>query len=112
MATQIVPAPERADHTRTAPLSPVAEHAMRRLELALADRVVANFDHWGTVWGFSTIAEADAENVESLAEGATVEEWETVDRDAQPLRVVRVDHPKWGTDIRVTSTWPTGKAAR
>lgn len=35
MATQIVPAPERADHADTAPLPLAAEAAMRSLELRL-----------------------------------------------------------------------------
>ena len=112
MATQIVPAPKSAEHTPTAPLPWVASDAMRRLELALAEQTVANFDDYGSLWGFNIVADAEAENAESLAEGADVDEWHVTDRDGQPLRVVRVVHPRWGTDIRVTSTWRTGKAAR
>jgi hypothetical protein len=35
VAIQIVPAPERADHTGTAPLTPAAPAALARLERAL-----------------------------------------------------------------------------
>ncbi|MFJ5973545.1 hypothetical protein [Streptomyces sp. NPDC093060] len=111
MATQIVPAPASAERT-TAPLPWAASDAMRSLELKLAAETVANFDEYGSVWGFNTVAEAEAEIAQDRAEGATVEVWETADRDGQPLRVARVTHPKWGMDIRVTSTWRTGKATR
>lgn len=62
---------------------------------------VINYDHWGTVWGFSTLTDFETETTQERAEGATVEEWETADRDGQPMRVVRVTHPKYGIDIRV-----------
>ncbi|MGW0312044.1 hypothetical protein [Streptomyces flavidovirens] len=91
----------------TEPLTTIAVEALHRLELALAEQTVANFDNHGSLWGFSTTEETEAEIAESLAEGATVEEWEITDRTGQPLRVVRVAHPKWGNDIRVTSSWPT-----
>lgn len=107
MATQIVPASVSAERT-TAPLSWFAANAMRNLELGLADQIVANLDEFGSLWGFNTVAEADAEVAEAVDdEGATVEEWETTDLAGQPLRVARVTHPKWGIDIRVTSTWRT-----
>lgn len=96
----------------TAPLNPVAERALHRLELALADETVANFDHWGTVWGFSTTTDAATEIAQERTEGATVEEWETADRDGQSLRVARVTHPQHGIDIRVTSTWRTDRVTR
>lgn len=91
----------------TEPLTTIAVDALRRLELALAEQTVANFDEFGSLSGFSTTVEAEAEIAESLSEGATVEEWETTDRTGRPLRVMRVAHPKWGIDIRVTSSWPT-----
>lgn len=95
----------------TAPLPWPASDAVRRLELALADRIVANFDDYGSLWGFDTVGTAEAEIVAARVEGAVIEEWETADRDGQPLHVVRVVHPKWGTDIRVASTWkPSGRA--
>ena len=97
--------------TTTEPLSPVAVDALHRLELALADRTVANFDTYGTLWGFSTVEDAEREIAEERAEGASVEEWETADRDGQPLRVLFVTHPRWGTDIRVFSTWDTRSKA-
>lgn len=62
---------------------------------------VQNLDHYGSQWGVSTPEGAEQEITEARAEGATVAEWETTDRAGQPLRVVRVDYPKWGTDIRV-----------
>ncbi|MFI1677037.1 hypothetical protein [Streptomyces sp. NPDC020607] len=63
---------------------------------------VINLDEWGGVWGCDTITKFEADTATARAEGATVHEWDTTARDGQPLRVVRVTHPVWGTDICVT----------
>ncbi|MGW5197340.1 hypothetical protein [Streptomyces spiralis] len=97
--------------TPTAPLSPAGQAAMHRIELALADQTVAHLDQWGSIWGFSTVEDTDGDIAEARAEGASIQEWETVDRDGRPLRVVRATHPAWGTDIHVFSTWDTRRKA-
>ncbi|MGV9888363.1 hypothetical protein [Streptomyces sp. NPDC003395] len=111
MAIEIVQALPGAEHTPTEPLSPMAVYAMHRVELALADRTVAHFDHWGSVFGFSTVEDTEKDIAESRAEGAVIDEWETVDRDGQSLRVVRATHPEWGIDIHAFSTWDTRRKA-
>ncbi|MEV6696261.1 hypothetical protein AB0M68_03735 [Streptomyces sp. NPDC051453] len=105
MATQIVPAPVSAERTPTAPLPPAAVAALSRLELALADQIVANFDNYGSCWGFSTAEEAEKAIVKERAGGAAIDEWETVDRDGQPLRIVRVEDPTFLDTISVFSAW-------
>ncbi|MFF8656796.1 hypothetical protein [Streptomyces huasconensis] len=64
---------------------------------------VVTLDHWGTTWGTTTVqqAEAEADIKTARTQGATIDEWETTDRDDLPLRVVRVTHPRFGTDICV-----------
>lgn len=94
------PTPTRA----TEPLPYAASAALNRLELAFAPTVVTNLDHFGSLWGHSTATDAEAETAKARTEGATVEEWETTNRDSQPLRIVRVTHPKFGIDIRVLTT--------
>jgi hypothetical protein len=84
---------------------------MRRLELALADKTVAHFDTCGSIWGFSTAEDTEKDIAQARVEGASVDEWETTDRDGQPLRVVRATHRQWGTDIHVFSTWDTRSKA-
>lgn len=104
MATTIVPAPERAERT-TAPLPGIAVDAMRRLELALADQTVANFDNHGSLWGFDTVEDTERLIDWERVTGADIDEWETVDRDGQPLRVVRIADPTFLDTIAVFSTW-------
>lgn len=104
MATQIVPAPERAERT-TAPLPGIAVNAMRRLELAFADTVVANFDNHGSLWGFDTVEDTERLIARERTTGADIDEWETVDRDGRPIRVVRIADPTFLDTICVFSAW-------
>jgi hypothetical protein len=92
-------------------LSPVAVDAMHRLELALADRIVANFDSYGSLWGFDTVEDAERLIDSELVIGADVDEWETVDRDGRPLRVVRIADPSFLDTICVFSAWDTASKA-
>lgn len=62
---------------------------------------VANFDNHGSLWGFDTVAETEAHIDEARANGVAVDEWETVDYDGQPLRVVRLADPTFLDDICV-----------
>ncbi|MFI1928323.1 hypothetical protein [Streptomyces sp. NPDC020377] len=106
MATQIVPAPVRADHHHlTAPLPWPASDAITRVELALADRTVANFDNHGSLWGFDTVEDAEASIAKARAAGTDVDEWETTDREGKPLRVVRMADPTFLDTICVFSAW-------
>ncbi len=92
-------------HRPTEALPQAAADALRRLELAFTPTIVVNYDHFGSLWGHSTTEETVAEIAEARTEGATVEEWNTSDRNGQPLCIARVIHPKYGTDIRAfTST--------
>ncbi|MEU5496145.1 hypothetical protein [Streptomyces griseofuscus] len=95
----------------TAPLSPLAADAMRRLELAPADQTVANFDNYGSLWGFDTVARAERLIAAARAEGADIDEWETADRDGRPLRVVRIADPTFLDTICVFSAWNTADQA-
>ncbi|QJT04377.1 hypothetical protein G9272_32180 [Streptomyces asoensis] len=54
---------------------------------------VVNFDNYGTVWGTDTVPATEALIAVERATGGGVEEWETTDRDGQPLRVVRLADP-------------------
>lgn len=112
MATEIVQAPMSADHQGpTAPLPAPAVDALHSLELAFADRTVAHFDTHGSIWGFSTVQDTEADIAQARAEGASIDEWETVDLDGQSLLVVRATHRLWGTDIHVFSSWDTRSKA-
>jgi hypothetical protein len=91
--------------TPTAPLPASPAAALSRLELAFAPRIVANFDNHGSLWGFDTVEEAERNIDEAHANGDTITEWETVDRDGQPLCVVRIATGWPLDDICVFSTW-------
>lgn len=91
----------------TEPLPAKAAYLVHRLELALADQTVANFDHLGGLWGYSTVEDTENYLAKARAKGATIEEWNTVDRDGRPLRVVRVTDTDGDADIYVTSAWDT-----
>jgi hypothetical protein len=89
----------------TAPLPAVAVHAMHRLELALAETTVANFDNHGSLWGYDTVEDAEKLIVGERAIGTDIDEWETVDRAGQPLRIVRIADPTFLDTICVFSSW-------
>lgn len=96
----------------TAPLPPAAVYAMHRLELALADQTVANFDTRGSLWGFDTVEQAEADIARERANGTTIDEWNVVDLDGNPLRIVRMADPTFLDTIAVFSTWnPFAEAA-
>lgn len=95
---------KRADHP-TAPLPPFAEGVLRRLELAFAPQVVANFDNYGSLWGYDTVAKTEADIAEERANGTQIDEWDVTDRDGQPLRIVRMADPTFLDTICVFSAW-------
>jgi hypothetical protein len=96
----------------TAPLPPLAVYALHRLELALAETTVANFDNHGSLWGYDIVEDTEALIARERAIGTDIDEWETVDRDGQPLHIVRLADPTFLDTICVFSTWtPTAKRA-
>lgn len=60
---------------------------------ALQPGIVANFDNHGSFWGTATVAETEELIAVERAAGSDINEWETTDRDGQPLRVVRIADP-------------------
>jgi hypothetical protein len=113
---QLSGTPSRAEHPAastadTEALSSAGLYAMRRIELALAERTVANFDNHGSLWGFDTIEDAESLIARERANGADIDEWDTVDRDGRPLRVVRIADPTFLDTISVFSTWNTTSKA-
>lgn len=96
----------------TAPLPSVAEYALHRLELALADRVVANFDNYGGLWGFDAVEDTETLIDRERAAGTSISEWETTDREGNPLRVVRMADPEFLDTICVFSAWDTRRKGR
>ncbi|MFC4500644.1 MULTISPECIES: hypothetical protein [Streptomyces] len=62
---------------------------------------VANYDNYGSLWGYETAATAEQDITAARANGATVDEWETTDRDGQPLRIVRMADPTFLDTISV-----------
>lgn len=95
----------------TAPLPQSAVDAMRRLDLAFAETIVANFDNHGSLWGFDTVEATERLIDGERVAGADIDEWETVDRDGRPLRVVRLADPEFLDTISVFSEWDTRSKA-
>lgn len=72
--------------------------------------VVANYDHYGTLWGYDTITKAENDITQARAKGHAIDEWQVADRDGQPLRIVRTTDPTstflGGIDISVIPVTP------
>lgn len=62
---------------------------------------VATFDNHGSLWGHSTAHDTEASIATARATGADINEWQTLDRDGRPLRIVRVTDPEFLDDIHV-----------
>ncbi|KUF18454.1 hypothetical protein [Streptomyces silvensis] len=62
---------------------------------------VATYDNYGSLWGHSTTADAEADITEARGTGADIHEWTTIDRDGHPLRVVRIYDPTFLDTISV-----------
>lgn len=67
---------------------------------------VVNFDNYGSIWGTDTAQAAEASIAEERANGSSVDEWTTTDRDGQPLRVVRLADPAFLDTICVFASRP------
>ncbi|MFE6126655.1 hypothetical protein ACFQ6Q_00060 [Streptomyces sp. NPDC056437] len=57
---------------------------------SITSAIVANYDNYGSLWGFDTVAAAEASIAEARADGVAIDEWETTDRDGRLLRIVRM----------------------
>jgi hypothetical protein len=70
-----------------------------------AQRPVAiAYDNHGTRWGTNTPENAETLIADERAAGTPIDEWETTDRDGQPLRVVRIPDASWLDTILVFTT--------
>lgn len=77
-------------------LAPIDPQPIRDLNTPLPELApepeptpVTNYDHYGSTWGYDTVAKVEAGIAERRSEGATVDEWAVVDRDGNPMRIVR-----------------------
>jgi hypothetical protein len=105
MATrELTGASRRIDHP-VAPLPFDAERSLRRLALAFAPQVVVNFDRFGSIWGASPVAEIEGDIAEARVEGVAVDEWLTVDRHGNPLRIVRIADSGLHGGIHAFTVW-------
>jgi hypothetical protein len=52
-------------------------------------------DSYGTIWGTDTADVTEALITEERAAGTAIDEWETTDRDGQPMRIVRLADPSF-----------------
>lgn len=81
-------------------------------EPVIEPAVVANYDHYGTLWGHDTVTKAEADLAQARAKGNAIDQWNVSDRDGQPLRIVRTTDPTstflGGIDISVI---PVAEAA-
>ena len=72
--------------------------------------LVANYDHYGTLWGHDTVTKAEADIAQAHAKGHAIDEWNVTDRNGQPLRIVRTTDPTstflGGIDISVIPVSP------
>jgi hypothetical protein len=66
--------------------------------------VAIAYDNHGSRWGTNTPENADTLIAQERAAGTPIDEWNTVDRDGQPLRVVRIPDASWLDTIFVFTT--------
>lgn len=68
--------------------------------------VAIAYDNHGTRWGTNTPENAETLIADERTAGTSIDEWETTDRDGQPLRVVRIPDASWLDTIFVFTTEP------
>ncbi|MET7321499.1 hypothetical protein [Streptomyces sp. NPDC005549] len=61
-------------------------------------------DNHGSRWGTNTPENAETLIADERNVGTPIDEWETTDRDGQPLRVVRIPDASWLDTILVFTT--------
>ncbi|MFJ8538160.1 hypothetical protein [Streptomyces sp. NPDC093591] len=103
-------------------LTPIDPQPLRELNAPLPEpepepepAIVANYDHYGTLWGHDTVTKAEADIAQARAQGHAIDEWDVTDRDGRPLRIVRTTDPTSvflsGIDISVIPV-PAAAAAQ
>ncbi|MBC2903154.1 hypothetical protein [Streptomyces cupreus] len=95
-------------------LAPIAPQPIRALntplptpepEPVIEPAIVANYDHYGTLWGHDAVTKTEADLAQARAQGHAIDEWNVTDRNGNPLRIVRTTDPTstflGGIDISV-----------
>ncbi|HTE56986.1 MAG TPA: hypothetical protein VK698_39305 [Kofleriaceae bacterium] len=62
---------------------------------------VANFDNYGSLWGYEAVEQAEIGIANERAAGTVVDEWNVTDRDGRPMRIVRMADPEFLNTIAV-----------
>ncbi|WCN06042.1 hypothetical protein [Streptomyces sp. M92] len=57
--------------------------------------VAIAYDNHGSRWGTNSVENAETLIANERQAGASIDEWDTTDRDGQPLRVVRIPDADW-----------------
>ena len=95
--------PQPLRDLNTPPVEPIAEPEPE-------PAVVANYDHYGSLWGHDTVTKTEADIERARALGHTVEEWQVTDYDGRLLRIARTTDPTsaflGGIDICVIPAEP------
>ncbi|MDX2732855.1 hypothetical protein [Streptomyces sp. PA03-2a] len=78
--------------------------------LPMPERLVENFDNYGSYWGVDTITATEAMITEARADGQHVAEWNVTDRAGHSIRVVRVPDPDFLDTIAVIPAWNDERA--
>ncbi|MGX1221982.1 hypothetical protein [Streptomyces ambofaciens] len=83
---------------RTDREQPQPSPAQHTLPVAIA------YDNHGSRWGTHTPENAETLIADERTVGTPIDEWETTDRDGQPLRVVRIPDASWLDTIFVLTS--------
>ncbi|MFE6428147.1 hypothetical protein ACFVOB_22180 [Streptomyces rochei] len=62
------------------------------------------YDNHGSRWGTNSVENAETLIANERKAGTPIDEWNTTDRDGQPLRVVRIPDSDWLDTIFVFTT--------
>lgn len=98
----------------TATLSPAdaaahrAASHLRPVLLPMPERLVVNYDNYGSYWGVDTVTATMVLIGNARKRGERIDEWTTTDRAGHPIRVVRIADPDWLDTISVIPLLPTG----
>jgi hypothetical protein len=62
---------------------------------------VVNFDNHGSLWGYESVEQAEADLDEQRANDAAIDEWHVADPHGLPIRIVRIADPEFLDTIQV-----------
>lgn len=82
----------------------LTSHPTSRTFLPMPERLVVNFDNYGTCWGIDTVSATNKAIDEARADGDHIDEWNVTDRDGHPTRIVRIADPSFLDTICVIPT--------